>query len=47
MELANKHGWRAILGDHDRKTIGTGDVLVEISDIIKHEKAYIRPSRDT
>ena len=46
LELAKKDGWRAILGDHDRATIGTGDVIVELSDVIKHEKAYTLPSRN-
>ena len=46
MEQSNRLGWRAILGDHDRYTIGTGDILVEVSNIIKHEKAYTDPSRN-
>ena len=46
MDRANILGWRAILGDHDRYTIGTGDIVVELSTIIKHEKAYINPSRN-
>ena len=46
MEEANRLGWRAILGDHDRMTIGKGDILVEISEIIKHEKAYNMSSRN-
>ena len=40
MDRARRQGWAVILGDHDTST-QTGDTLMEISDIIKHEKAYI------
>ena len=39
-DLAKKKGWKVILGDHDRRAIGKGDIVIEIEEIIKHEKAY-------
>ena len=39
-ELAKRRGWKVILGDHDRRAIGKGDTVIEIAEIIKHEKAY-------
>ena len=39
-DRAKKGGWKAILGDHDRREIGKGDSVIEIAEIIKHEKAY-------
>ena len=39
-DLAKEKGLKVILGDHDRRAIGTRDTVIDISEIIKHEKAY-------
>ena len=45
-DLAKRKGLKVILGDHDKRAIGTGDTVIEISEIIKHEKSYTASGRN-
>ena len=39
-DLAKKRRLKVILGDHDRRAIGEGETVIQIAEIIVHEKAY-------